>query len=468
MSVGAVSAAQPVGPTRHAAARRRLFAWLVAVLSRFRPCSTAAQSASILVGSMVLAHLLFTLCWMFLSPQLRTPPDERSIAAEVGTVSRVVAKLASDQWPGVLAAATGPTLQVSMEATPPTLARLARDRIPALEQTIRGQIADPDSALALGRPTADSGELVVAVRQGAGWLVFREAAHPHFHGPFGAYSFPMSVVLLIGVPLVALSFWASRRVTSPLTHLAQATETLSLEGERLPIPRNATVEIRRLAGSFNALVERLQKFAADRTGMLAAISHDLRTPLTRLRLRADSLGDEIMREKMLRDVRAMEVMIASSLSYVEQQRAAGPVEALDLAALLQTLADEFADSGFDVTYAGPLRCRAVARPHALERALNNLIENAIKFGEAAVVTLDATGLTNVIDVCDNGPGVADAEKGSVLKPFYRSDAARNSEQGGIGLGLAIANTIVQSHGGTLELLDRAPTGLCVRIGLPKR
>jgi signal transduction histidine kinase len=170
---------------------------------------------------------------------------------------------------------------------------------------------------------------------------------------------------------------------------------------------------------------------------------------------------------MLKDIRAMDVMISSTLSYITQERSSEPVENIDLAALLQTMCDDFSDAGFDVTYIGPLHCAAACRPQALERALNNLIDNAVKFGETATLVLDAASGTLVIDVEDDGPGIAAAEKEDVLKLFYRSDAARGSDQGGVGLGLAIANTIVRGHGGTIQLLDREPHGLCVRVRIPR-
>jgi signal transduction histidine kinase len=378
----------------------------------------------------------------------------------------------------LIASASSPSLSITFQGTAPRLLSgdaagdAAGEAAPeeAILAVVRHQAGDRPITLISGR-AADPRELrdrpIIAAQIGDGWLVFRGPPRTRFRGPFGIYSFPVSALLLIGIPLVTLSLWAARRLISPLARLAQASETLSLEGALLPIPANAPVEIRRLAGSFNALVGRLQKFAADRTGMLAAISHDLRTPLTRLRLRTEQLDDDLLRAKMLRDIRAMEEMITSTLAYVDQQRVPGPAEQLDLAALLQTLCDEFADAGFDVTYAGPLHCPAAGRPGALERALNNLIENAIKFGDAAALTLDDSGACLVIDVCDDGPGVPDEEKEHVLKPFYRVDTARNDAKGGIGLGLAIASAIAQSHGGQLELRDREPHGLCVRMTLPR-
>jgi len=434
-------------------------------MKRLLPGSTGRQIALIVIVSICLAHMLFAGILMVFVP---TGP-ERGLAARIALVVRMERSLPEPQRSALVAAASAPGFEISRTAAPPRADRTAplHTRLP---ETIRHDLDLPSGDVATETPDPQPGvsprTRILVHTAPAEWLVFTVAPQPH-EGPFGAYTFPVAVVLLLGLPLAAITCWAARRVTAPLARLAEATARMCPPGAEQPIPEGGTDEIRQVARAFNTILGRLQKFVADRTGMLAAISHDLRTPLTRMRLRAELLSDEVMRAKMLKDIRAMDVMITSTLAYITQERSTEKPENIDLAALLQTMSDDFSDAGFDVAYVGPLHCAAACRPQALERALNNLIENAIKFGESATLVLDAASGTLVIDVEDDGPGIADAEKEDVLKPFYRSDSARSSEEGGVGLGLAIANTIVQRHGGTMELLDRQPHGLCVRVRIPR-
>jgi signal transduction histidine kinase len=301
----------------------------------------------------------------------------------------------------------------------------------------------------------------------ARWLRF-EAAPRLLHGRRPGAAFPIAaLVFLTVVPLLALSLWAVRQVTRPLARLAEVTNAIGADDPLSPIPEAGTREIRMLARAFNGLLERLRRFVAERTRVLAAVSHDLRTPLTRLRLRAETVEDAALRERLLKDVRMMELMIGSSLALLEAQEKREPIEVVDLGALLQTICDEFSDAGFEVSYAGPLHCPARCQPRALERALNNVIDNAHKFGGAAEVALRVAGASLEIDVEDEGPGIPVEERENVLKPFYRLSEARGAETPGSGLGLAIAQTLVEGQGGALALRDRAPRGLCVRLTLPR-
>ncbi len=194
---------------------------------------------------------------------------------------------------------------------------------------------------------------------------------------------------------------------------------------------------------------RLQRLLTDRTLMLGAISHDLGTPLTRLRLRVETDRAVDEKQKMLDDIESMESMLASSLSFVRGVDDAEPHDAVDLASLLQTACDMVSDLGGDVEYAGAARCRYHCKPQALLRALTNVIMNAAKYGRCARVTLARLpGAGFVVDVEDVGPGIAEAEKSRVFEPFYRTESARDSDSRGMGLGLAIARSVILGHGGT--------------------
>jgi signal transduction histidine kinase len=199
-----------------------------------------------------------------------------------------------------------------------------------------------------------------------------------------------------------------------------------------------------------------------------AISHDLRTPLTRLRLRAEDVSDLNFKRGILRDIDLMETSIAEAMSNLRDGGTQERFELADLPSLVETICDQFSDAGVAVEYHGPDHLAGRVRPRALGRAITNLVQNATKFGSAVVVRLSTTAQdTAQIEVEDDGPGIADAEKAAVLKPFYRTDAARQ-EAGGFGLGLAIAHEVARGHKGSLTLHDREPTGLCVRLRFPLR
>ena len=207
----------------------------------------------------------------------------------------------------------------------------------------------------------------------------------------------------------------------------------------------------------------------DRTKMLAAISHDLRTPITRMRLRAEFIEDETHRHRMLRDLDQMRSMLESVLSFLRNDRKLEEMTLVDIASTLHLVTDQFADMGHKVSYEGPQHAMATARPADLHRSITNLVDNAVRFGGEVAVRLDVKPDRLVIDIEDDGPGISDAHKATVLEPFVRGDQARNMDEAeGFGLGLSIANAIVLAHAGTLSLHDRKPHGLVVRIELPAR
>ncbi len=212
---------------------------------------------------------------------------------------------------------------------------------------------------------------------------------------------------------------------------------------------------------------RLQRMLGDRTLMLGAISHDLRTPLTRIRLRIETGRTEDERARMLADIELLESMLTSTMSFVRGVDDAEPQEAVDLDLALQTVCDLISDVGGNVSYQGPSRCRYQCRPQAMMRALANVVSNAAKYGpQAHVVLSHVAGSGFLIEVTDDGPGIAPDEMSKVFEPFYRTAAARERDSEGMGLGLSIARSIILAHGGSIELSAAQPHGLVVRIMLP--
>jgi len=277
----------------------------------------------------------------------------------------------------------------------------------------------------------------------------------------------MITLLFVIISLTLLGLWAARALTAPLSSFAKAAESFSLNGAAAPLPERGPEEIRSVARALNRMRERITALIDDRTRLLAAISHDLRTPITRLRLRSEFIEDAVHRTQMLRDLDQMRSMLEAVLSFLRNDGNLEPMTLIDIATTLQLVSDQFADTGCKVAYDGPAHAMVTGRPDDLHRAITNLVENAVRFGAEATIHLETSPRAMTIEVEDNGPGIADARKEMVLEPFVRGDDARNmDEAAGFGLGLSIARAIVVAHGGKLTLNDRQPHGLIVRIELP--
>ncbi|SOD93830.1 ATP-binding protein [Caenispirillum bisanense] len=274
---------------------------------------------------------------------------------------------------------------------------------------------------------------------------------------------PQFLVLVTAVTLVvgAIAYWGLRRAVRPLRTLEAAAVRLGVDVRTEPLPETGPREVRRAAAAFNEMQRRLTRYVEDRTRMLAAISHDLRTPITRLRLRAELMDDETDRDKMLADLEDMERMIAATLAFARQDAQAEPPAAVDLAALLRDAAE-----GRPVTVEAPDALVLQARPTGLKRVFANLLDNAEKYGGSASVLVTRDAGAAVVTVDDRGPGIPPAEREKVFAPFYRIEASRSRETGGTGLGLSVARTIVHAHGGTITLSDAPGGGLRVTVTLP--
>ena len=284
--------------------------------------------------------------------------------------------------------------------------------------------------------------------------------------PFWAGPWMMTLLFAV-ISVTLLGLWAARALTAPLSSFAKAAENFSLNGGMAPLPERGPEEIRSVAKALNRMRERITGLIDDRTKMLAAISHDLRTPITRMRLRAEFIEDETQRVRMLGDLDQMRSMLESVLSFLRNDRRLEHMTLVDVASTLQLIVDQFADIGHKVVYEGPPHAMATVRPDDMHRSVTNLVENAVRFGAQVTIRLGVSADRITIDVEDDGPGISDAHKADVLEPFVRGDDARNMDEAkGFGLGLSIANAIVIAHGGALSLHDRQPHGLVVRIELP--
>ncbi len=284
--------------------------------------------------------------------------------------------------------------------------------------------------------------------------------------PFWSFRFGLSMLVMLSA-VVIFSAIIVHQLTRPLAQFARASQRLGTNIKAPPLPERGPVEIRLATQAFNQMQSRIRRFIEDRTQMIAAISHDLGTPIARMRLRAEFVDDEEQQQKMLADLDDMEKMVFSALSFARDDSAREPVAKVDFRTLLHRVCDDIGDSGFEVSLsldgvAIPYNCR----PVALRRALNNLVENAAKYGLEAHVSLIEQPGAILIRIDDNGPGIPEDRREDVFKPFFRLESSRNRETGGTGLGMTVARTIIRAHGGDIKLSNREQGGLRMEVSLP--
>jgi signal transduction histidine kinase len=264
-----------------------------------------------------------------------------------------------------------------------------------------------------------------------------------------------------------LAIGITRRLLRPLDHLAESARNFGRTRKPVPIGPADLVEVEVIGQAMNNMQERIKRFLDERTHMLAAVSHDLRTGLTRLLLDAEELPQGQVRERLVEGMEEMEKLISATLAFAGDDLKSEPLQKVDLAALLISLCDAFSDRNYDASYSGPDHLFATCQPVAIKRALSNLIDNAIKYGGCARVALWQSHNQAAIAISDEGPGIPQDKIELVFKPFRRLENSRSRETGGVGLGLTIARDIVQSHGGEISLGRPAlGNGLEVRVMLP--
>ncbi len=274
-----------------------------------------------------------------------------------------------------------------------------------------------------------------------------------------------TTVMAIGI--VAIAMLLVRWLTGPLRRLAQTADGIG-RGRVIGVPQDGPEEVQRVARALDAMQTRITRLVDDRTQALAAVSHDLRTPLTRMRLRTGFLDDPEVQAHMEADLGEMEGMIAATLAYLQGEAETEKPQLTDIGAMLSTLCNASADAGGDVTFDGLPHLEAKCRPVALRRAAANLIGNAVSHGGGGTVQLRSSNEGLSITVEDRGPGIPKDELERVFEPFRRLEASRNRSTGGVGLGLTIARQSVAEQGGTLTLANRATGGLAATITLPTR
>jgi signal transduction histidine kinase len=272
----------------------------------------------------------------------------------------------------------------------------------------------------------------------------------------------VALLTLIGL-FSAFAVWA---ITLPLRRIAAAAINADASTGPPIFEERGSVEIIALARALNDMRSRISDMVEGRTRMLRGISHDLRTPLTRMRLRVERVADAGLRHALLKDIEQTDRLLSESLNYLRDDFKREALERADIASVVRTICDEFQDIGHCIDYAGPNRLVANFKPIALNRAISNLCENGVKFGTEVQVGLSSKDGLITIEVADNGPGIPAEFHRKVLEPFFKCDSARTGADKGFGLGLSIVSEIVQAHHGTLDLEDRQPHGLIVCVTIP--
>ncbi|NKC31750.1 ATP-binding protein [Falsiroseomonas selenitidurans] len=446
---------------------RRWLGWLW-------PRSLAGRTALVLLGGLTLVQVAGLTIHALDRVDLQRFQQAREISQRAYGAWRSLLQVPPAQRPGLVEDLDMPPgLKISVDAgpnavpgfppPPPSLVRLLRlDGLRHAPPRFR-----PREVLigTNGRP----GRLVVSLRfPDQGWLNLRLEMPPP--RPWHSETFLFAFVLMT-LAAGGLTLWAVRRLTRPVAALAAAADRLGRDVNATPLPESGPEEVATAARAFNTMAERIRRFVGDRTQMLAAIGHDLKTPITRLKLRAEFLDDEEQRRKMLADLDEMEAMIAATLAFARDDSTREPSVPVDLVSLCRTVLDETADARPEfadfITYAGPEHLTVTARPGSLKRALANLVGNAVAYGGSAMLRLSPPlgGIVRIA-VEDDGPGVPEADLETVFQPFRRLEASRNRETGGTGLGLPIARNIFRAHGGDVVLRNRPGGGLQALATMP--
>jgi len=274
------------------------------------------------------------------------------------------------------------------------------------------------------------------------------------------------VVLLI--TMILLSYVAVRWVVSPLKVLAQAADALGHDLDHAPLPETGPHEVRRAARAFNTMQQRLSEFIRDRTRMLTALSHDLKTPLTRMRLRTELLDDDEQRTHFEADLKEMETMVTQTLEFMRGLGGSEPAASVDLNALIKSLQSDNAAMGRVFTLEGKFGAPIIGVASLLKRCLSNLIDNAVLYGGQVTVHIEDSASQIEIHILDRGPGIPETELEKVFEPFHRLEGSRSRATGGTGLGLGIARNIARAYGGDVVLCNRPDGGLDTMLTLPRQ
>jgi signal transduction histidine kinase len=442
---------------------------------RLWPRSLAARTAFVVLVGLVLVQVAGLTIHTLDRIDIQRIAQARDLGLRIIPVYRLLASAEPSRRPALLAEQhLPPMLKVQLSDAPPETS------LPELPRAQQSMFRFGVNFSGLGEQRLrwtelrlfggfQFGEILYAFHMpDGGWL--HVTAEPEHIRPWHSPTF-LAAFFLMTLTAASLTLWAVRRLTAPVRVLAEHAEALGRDVNAAPLPENGPTETAVAAIAFNTMAARIRRFVSDRTEMLTAIGHDLRTPITRLKLRAEFVDDDELRQKMLNDLDELETMVSATLAFGRDSRIDEPVSSVDLVELLRTILDETGDAKPEtadrLTYEGPPHQTVHARPVALKRALANLISNAVSYGGDACVSMvpPADG-TVTVSIEDNGPGIPASEISRVFEPFHRLEQSRNRETGGVGLGLPIARNMLRAHGGDVVLSNRPQGGLKALVTLP--
>lgn len=459
---------------------------------RLAPKSLRGRLLLVILAVLAVAQAL--VLWFFAGE--RSLAVQAALAQEAAARAANVARLLEQSDPGqaplILAAANSPLVRFSLDGRPKVdhaehtnryiAARLARSlgRTPGPDVRVevheRRGLRDHDSRMMpgmsedmqrmrqamMGRDHVTAVRMELSIRLLSGdWL----NVETRFLRPPVQWAFPAVMTFATSALLIALAVWvALGRLTGPLRALAGAATRFGRGEPTAPLPVTGPEELRRLTEAFNEMQDRTRRFVDDRTQLLASLGHDLRSPLTALRVRAELVDDDETRDRLVASIEEMQQMVEATLSFARGMAANEPAETVDLGDYAGALCSEMAEAGEDVIFDAPAAPVIVRlRPAATRRALRNVIGNAVRYGQRARVSVRDDGAV-VVD--DDGPGIPDGDLARVFDPFVRLEGSRSRETGGTGLGLSIARTILTAQGGGITLENRGEGGLRAILTLP--
>ncbi len=435
--------------------------------------SLGGRLVLLLVGAICLAQAITFAVYFLDRQRLVDSITEELVVSRLPSAVRTLRQLDTDARQGVIQALSSRWTGYQLAARPSVagdggadrLARMLRDSLESPPGDMRLAVKTFDKAPGADWHNVDSRkQLHIAVRLNeATWLNSVKALPDTWHLA-SEMLLPMGLSVLA---VIAVAVYQARRIARPLDNLAQQAERFG-GGEAVErLTPAGPANVARTIEAFNDMSERQQRFIADRTRLLAAISHDLRTPITAMRLRIESVDDDEVREALERVLAEMESMVEATLSFTHAGAGEGDTHEVDLVALVRDTIAEADPSGealaFEPPETAPPRCRC--RPLGVTRALRNVLDNAIRYGGTATVGLETGDDRVSIHIRDRGPGIPEGDQEAVFAPFYRLERSRSLDTGGSGLGLAIARNIVRGHGGDVETAN-TPEGLRVTISLP--
>lgn len=441
------------------------------ILEAIRRPSIVVQLGFLIVASQLIAHVLTILImsWRFDGPDPVRFFSTSTLKAAV--VSELVQGATPDERSLILRRAASVIADIKLIASPPqSIAGLGGNQVQrvAITQLMPNLLVPvtfvPDASLVQGLRMNGP---VSLFRQDDTYTIAASSLLEKQRMPLEGIIVTLTILLVV-VPLALVSLWGVSTLTFPLRRFALSADRFATHLDPTPFPTASSAEMHKLAHAFNTMRERISALLQNRSRMLAAVSHDLRTPLTRLRLRVEAQPDDEDRRKSLRDLSSMDVMIGQALAFLRDEAATSKRERVDLGSLVATVTSDYQDAGRAVTLNGPRNLNILGEPDLLIRALNNIIDNALKFGTRADVVLEAPATGGaVIRISDDGSGMSTSLQALAFEPFTRGDQARGEgETQGFGMGLAIAKQIVDRHEGTITLANRSTGGLEVEIHLP--